>query len=174
MAVRSQEEARAEFMGPLQRAVSCVSKAVVVCGHADQHALPFWSFAERYVPLRGQSRLEFSILHSYRFRERGDEPGYWEVNSAGYAYQVRERGGSDLIRFEWHPIGHQVRYPHLHVHGQAGLVRIDAKHHVPTGRVSLEAGMRFLIDELRVDPLRTDWQQVLDEGERQFRERRSW
>ena len=80
-----------------------------------------------------------------------------------------------IIAFHWHPGRRgQPEFPHLHVTSQAGSVQISAKSHVPKGRVSIESIVRFLIEELQVRPLRSDWERVLDEGERLFNARRSW
>lgn len=151
-----------------------MSKAVVIEGRGDPFAFPSFTFSERFVPLQGENRLEFSLLHLYQFEERPNQPGHWDAKSVSYAYQLRVRGGGELVRFEWHPFGHQISFAHLHIHGQAGPVRIDAKKHVPTGRVSLEAVVRFAITELGVRALRRDWQQVLERGEQAFNDRRSW
>jgi len=55
-----------------------------------------------------------------------------------------------------------------------GAVEVSRRHHVPTGRVSLEAVVRFLIVELGVTLRRDDWEDVLADGERRFAERRTW
>lgn len=45
--------------------------------------------------------------------------------------------------------------------------------HLPTGRVSIEAVVRFLIQELDGEPRREDWEEVLDDAERPFIEHRT-
>jgi hypothetical protein len=46
--------------------------------------------------------------------------------------------------------------------------------HFPTGQVSIEAVVRFLIEEMGVTPQRSDWQAVLDANEEAFVGKRSW
>jgi hypothetical protein len=48
------------------------------------------------------------------------------------------------------------------------------KLHLPTGRVSIEAVVRFLIEDLDVVPRRRDWSAVLDRHEEAFRRSRTW
>jgi hypothetical protein len=133
------------------------------------------TFDDRYVTLQGRYRLEFSLLHAYELRQSSGEPSQWSASSEAYFYQLREREGSEIIAFHWHPgRRNQPSFPHLHVTSQVGTVEIAAKRHVPTGRVSIEAVVRFLIQELHARPLRRDWAQVLDDGERLFNQRRSW
>jgi hypothetical protein len=38
----------------------------------------------------------------------------------------------------------------------------------------LEEVVRFLVDELRVEPARTDWRSLIEEPEARFREYRTW
>ena len=46
--------------------------------------------------------------------------------------------------------------------------------HLPTDRLALELVLRFLIEELGVQPRRDDWSHQLREGEDYFRLHRSW
>jgi hypothetical protein len=46
--------------------------------------------------------------------------------------------------------------------------------HLPTARVALEQVVRWLIVEAGVSPLRSDWSDVLERNEEDWRERRSW
>jgi hypothetical protein len=43
--------------------------------------------------------------------------------------------------------------------------------HVPTGWVTIEEVIRFLIQELHVTPLSQNWDAILRESEQSFRER---
>ncbi len=140
-----------EFAATLQRAVACVSPAVLVQARSSPGAPYHLSFRDRFVPLQGRHRLALSVLHAYELRGRAEAPGSLVVRSAGYWYQLRERNGAEVIACHWHPTGHgQVPFAHLHLAGQADTVTIDRKRHVPTGRVSLEAVVRFAIEELGV------------------------
>jgi hypothetical protein len=172
---KSQNEARRASLALFQRAISCISKAVIERGHSGEGVADFWSLENRYIPLGGRDRLEFSFYHPYAVHQSLDAPVRSVVHSSGYFYQVREQTGQKVIAFHWHPGRRgQPDFPHLHVTSHVGGVHISAKSHVPTGRVSLESVVRFLIEELHVRPLRRDWEQVLEEGERHFHDRRSW
>lgn len=100
----------------------------------------------------------------------------WAVRSLGYWYQVRRTGGPEVIAFHWHPRGQggNIPFPHLHLGHAIGPVAIGAKAHVPTGRVSLEAVVAFLIRELGVRPLRPDWDDVLAANQAAFDAKRTW
>jgi hypothetical protein len=69
--------------------------------------------------------------------------------------------------------GDDAPWPHLHAHGARDTLTLH-KLHLPTGRVALEAVVRFLIGDLNVAPRRSDWRTVLDRAEAHFRETRSW
>jgi hypothetical protein len=49
-----------------------------------------------------------------------------------------------------------------------------ARLHIPTGRVAFEEVVRLLITELRVEPNRDDWREILRDSEDRFREYRTW
>jgi hypothetical protein len=135
----------------------------------------FLSFPQRSVPLQGDHRLTLSVLHRYAVRDDTGSRGARLVRSRAYWYHIAERDGPELIAFHWHPGSHgQVPYAHLHVEGGPGNVAISRKRHVPTGRVSLEAVVRFAIEELGVQPIRPDWREILDQGIELFDAGRSW
>ncbi|HZB83603.1 MAG TPA: hypothetical protein VE288_12265 [Rubrobacteraceae bacterium] len=46
--------------------------------------------------------------------------------------------------------------------------------HLPTGRVSLEAFIRLLIEDFEVPTLRGDWEEALARSEEEFEADRSW
>jgi hypothetical protein len=98
------------------------------------------------------------------------------VRSSGYWYQVRRADGPEVLAFHWHPAGPgaNIPFPHLHLGRALGAIDIDPKAHVPTGRVSLEAVVAFLIRELGVRPLRPDWESVLAANQAAFDTTRTW
>jgi hypothetical protein len=134
-----------------------------------------FTFRPRVVRLRGEHDLGVSVLHLYKYDEPVHTPGGTGIATVAYFYHLLALDGTELIAFHWHPGREdQPDFPHLHVTSRPGPVRIQRKHHVPTGRVSLEAVVRFAIQELGVRPIRPDWEQVLDAGQREFEARRSW
>jgi hypothetical protein len=169
------EGARRALQTELQRVVSCSSRAVLIRGRGDKQTSDFLAFPNQYVPIDGKSRLALSVRHDFDVQASDGARPYLRTSSAGYFYQIRDQRERELIAFHWHPgRRNQREYPHLHVDGVSGPVAIVRKNHVPTGRVSLESVVRFLITELDVRPLRDDWERVLDEGERTFQSRRTW
>lgn len=68
----------------------------------------------------------------------------------------------------------QERHPHLHIGAAMLSPRTPMfpgafhKKHVPTDRVSIERVVRFAIEELDVPPLRRNWSDILDRGQRRF------
>jgi hypothetical protein len=106
--------------------------------------------------------------------------GQWRVLTRMYEYSLIDHDHTDLLVYHWQP-GPRFGGPdHPHVHVSATLhAQIDAViersidlHglHIPTGRVTLEAVVRMLIDEFHIAPLRGDWQDTLDRTEAVFRE----
>jgi hypothetical protein len=117
------------------------------------------------VDLRGSASLRLSVAEHFALVEEADG---WSTSSAAYYYVLGQQGGGELLAFHWHPAGAStVQTPHLHV----GVdVRVGArwlpKVHVPTGVVALQDVLALCIEELGVEPLRDDWQVVLDQTRR--------
>ena len=98
------------------------------------------------------------------------------MTTAAYKYGLHESGGLEIISYQWHPnVQDSVSYPHLHISHGAGLGREEfQRSHLPTGRVTLEAFVRCLIDDFGVPKMREDWEDVLDQNLAEFEQDRSW
>lgn len=94
----------------------------------------------------------------------------WHVSTAAYSYQLYDENDAELIAWHWHP--GTVRRPHLH----APAGPIGKRMHVPTGRVSVEAVLRFLLTELDVHTRRPadEVHEILDAAEDAFIRHRRW
>lgn len=87
------------------------------------------------------------------------------ANLVAYRIEI----GRGAISYHWHPLGpSRVATPHLHVKASRdmapGATAVE-KLHFPTGPVSLAAIVRFLIEEVGVQPNRADWDRVLAAAE---------
>ena len=122
------------------------------------------------VPLGGQHRLSFRVLHAY---EATEDASGWSAHTRTYLYHVYANDGREFAAFHWHPGRGRVALPHAHFRTLNDPIPMG-KFHIPTGRVSLEAVVRLLIAELAVQPIRQDWERVLSRTERRFIELRSW
>lgn len=96
--------------------------------------------------------------------------GPFSVHTRSYWYQFALDNDVELLAFHWTPgiqDPRQRTFPHLHI--GAVLFSPDApilqgvlhKRHIPTGEISVEAIVRFAIEELGVSPLVSDWDNVL-------------
>lgn len=98
----------------------------------------------------------------------------WTVGSLAYSYELLERDERRVIAYHWHPETPPA-FDHLHFGRQfahASLpddIRARAtalvRAHLPTQRISLQSVIRLAILELRVEPIRDDWQSILRETE---------
>jgi hypothetical protein len=109
----------------------------------------------------GSNRSWLSLLQPYLIVPRGR---VWEVDPLGYLYMVRNDAQQELLSFHWHPSGRSpVTTPHLHLGYGLEIPKSEFTNlHIPTGPVTLRQVVRFVITELRIRPLRRDWNKVLD------------
>jgi len=127
------------------------------------------------VPSRLRSNPPFflSVSIQYKVTEAEGDRGPWKVSTAAYFYEIQEKERCELLSYHWHPnVGRS--YPHLHIGAGSGVTQILAKVHVPTRRISLEEVLRFAIVELKVRPLRRDWESVLEATQARFEKFRTW
>jgi len=161
-------EAVERYVRPLQKALSCVTDAVL--GHrggyhpsAKPHVLTF-AGTDGSVPLRGTDLNLAFIRHYSIVRTQADQS--YVVRTAYYAYGLEDgETGREIFAYHWHPDGSgPIRYPHLHLEHGAQVGRNElTRGHLPTGRVALEDVLTFLIEQFNVKPRRNDWRKVLQE-----------
>lgn len=180
------EAAKERYLRFLQPPLSCVADTEWVDGPPPRSPTGALAVTTRspHVRLTRQRGLSSAVLEAtQRFEIVPDErfESEWKVSTKAYAYVVsiatrREPDPVEVFAWHWHPSRTPQRaYPHLHVRSEHRLLGLALKNlHIPTGRVSFEEVVRFLIDELRVVPVRDDWQEVIGETETRFREYRTW
>lgn len=167
MAGRTEYEAVHNFLTPIAKALDYITKIVpdVSGGYyasTEPHVLMLAK--GNPVPLAGQYQLTLSLTHHYQISQGTGDRGPWRVTTRGYQYSFDDAStGHEIISFQWHPDQRNaVQFPHLHIGYGSGVTFGGLiKSHVPTGRISIEAMVRFAINELKVTPRRDDWEETL-------------
>ncbi len=114
-----------------------------------------------------------SLKYTYVTAE--GEAGRWKIKTLAYAYEIRNAEGKDLLAFHWHPDGGEIKYPHIHVGHATGIRHAGIRDgHIPAGRVSAEAVIRFAIEALHVKTLRNDWNKILAKTQGAFEKWKTW
>lgn len=129
----------------------------------------------------GPSGLLLDVRHLYAIvpdELAGARPA-WRVTTRAYEYRILDSQEEELLVYHWQPEGvaRGPDYPHVHVSATVSArVSADArqsfpldKRHVPTGRVSLEAVVRFLIAEWGIAYRHRNWVARLNRTEDVFR-----
>jgi hypothetical protein len=145
-------------------------------GDADDRGLTPAEFPVRLrLEPSGHAHLRASQVFRY---VHNDETGEWRVRTRGYAYSALfeddNREFRDFLSWHWHPGADQISTPHIHGHLDHPLWRAVHKLHIPSGRVSFESVLRFLITEVGVVARREDWSESLDRAEGLFNSYRTW
>jgi len=165
---RSPAEAVNYYRHNIQRMVSCVTTSVVdVAGGYYPSPVPHRLTMNNGFPvaLDGMSRFRLELHQYYRIVETGRPVASWMVDVVGYYYAIHDSEEREVLLYHWHPRGNSpVATPHLHLEQGAQVGRAEIRDaHLPTGDVSMEAILRVLIEEMGVQPLRSDWELILAE-----------
>lgn len=122
-------------------------------------------------PLYFIPTLPFEIVKDDRVKRRE-----FRVRTHGYIYVLAEDPTLERPMFEWHAHSYLgPPHPHVHVNGILDATgEILRGWHLPTQRVSLEAVVRFLIEEFGIAAARQDWDAVLSDAEQRFMAHRRW
>jgi hypothetical protein len=183
---RHAHAAQQRYLHYLQRSLSCLTNAIWLVApppdaRGDERAL---TVSGEPIRLRRDEGATLLLYANQRFDLIEDErfPGEWKARTHGYVYSIyvetpdEDEAAQELLAWHWHPLTTPDRpQPHLHVrmdHSFLGLTL--ARLHIPTGRVAFEEVVRLLITELRVEPNRDDWREILRDSEDRFREYRTW
>jgi hypothetical protein len=158
----------------MQVSLSCVTSAIWTTAASPERP---WQYilatSEDPVQLRRKAGGRVYLAAAQTFTHRQEETG-WRVQTLAYTYQTALNAdlSDELLLWHWHPA--QRPGPHIHAvaeHATEGSLR---RLHLPTERVAFELVLRFLVEELGVQPRRDDWSDKLKEGEEFFRLHRSW
>lgn len=182
MAGDSPSEALANYVRPLQRAVACVhpnARFATDC-HNPRDGKVHNLILAGNEPIRVAAvsgRPSFLVFVHQAFvivQEQEKARGPWRASTRAYTYAVMEDNDTqrEIVAYHWHPGEQGFGEPHLHIPDHPNTYMEHA--HIPSGRVSLEAFVWFLIREFKVKAHLSGYRGILEQSETQFRRFRSW
>jgi hypothetical protein len=164
---RTPAEAVRSYRNTLQRALSCVTPNILLLSPHASAPTPYRhevTLSGSPVPLTGEGRIALRVRSRFIVVSTDNASRLWQARTIGYFYTLHEINGREILGYHWHPTGssHETE-PHLHLEAGAEIGRPDlAKAHLPTGHVALNGVLRFVIRDLGVRLLRSDWAQILE------------
>jgi hypothetical protein len=147
-------------------------------GLAPRYSLGFVQ-GDSFTPLilRGPGGRKYAFSVLLQVRAVGSKKTY-RLETEGYAYRLGSPNAEDpLFRWEYRrePLSEDSQAPRHHMHAIAtasdGTLDHDMNRlHVPTGWVTIEEVLRFLLSDLKIKcPLSfSEWNKVLNDSERKF------
>jgi hypothetical protein len=99
--------------------------------------------SSRIDPIGLQPRGLLLVAQDVRLRTKD---GTWFASTTRYEYDYFLTPDASVASWHWHP-GRRVDEPHIHVAAQHSSGLHLRKHHFPTGRVSLEDVLLFLLSD---------------------------
>ena len=131
---RRADDAAESLLRPLQRALSCVTTAVLIREFARPGQPQILTTGRDAVRLGGGQPTGMSILIAYDVSPSVEtRTTSWTARTIGYAFELRSPTDRMIVAFHWHSTGRSpVTWPHLHF--GASIAGIDlGKAHIPTG-----------------------------------------
>lgn len=128
-------------------------------------------------PLRNVNDLFLYIGQTLRVSQQPDKT--WKLRTTEYRYRIQgtqDIKDDDCLRWEY--VSREVRdnaYCRHHLHLQGDYELGDRRRvpladvHIPTGWVTVEEIIRFMITDLKVPSKSGDWEKLLCDSEAQFR-----
>lgn len=166
---RTSSQAIKRYRTPLQRALACLTKSDIwLTGRPPGDEIYRLAIAGGAPVIlnrgSGRSHLYFDASQRFDLRHDGTE---FRVSTKGYIYTLSESEHleSEVVSWHWHPPARSR--PHLHLSDRS-------LGHIPTGRVTFEAVVRYAIEDLGVTAARTDWDDILLSTEALHVKYRSW
>lgn len=123
----------------------------------------------------GYNRLNFFLfLRTYQQFEVYDDEDF-RISTSKYYYSIWTKPNELLIDFHYHPRQADLYKGHLHIPNNTGgaPVHFLINKHIPTARVPIEDIVRFMIQEVNIEPRQSDWQDVLSQSEQNFSNKRT-
>lgn len=178
---KTRNEAFEAYARPLKSALGCITRETLlrrtISKSEDRDGFPLQEFFFVNNPVRLKNTgLAFNF--SQYFRVAWHDPGY-KIATKAYTYEIEdEQSGHELFAFHWEPEApnSKITIPHMHI-GFAlrhATLRINNRAHIPAGRVPVEDVVYFLVTELGVAPLNSDWDRTIRESRRAFMDNKSW
>ena len=171
MTGRTPRQALDSFLGPFQRAVSCITNAVFQCKLSAKPGLHGVAALLPQTKLKAAKETFYvGVTLYFRIIEETGALRPYRVTTTAYYYDLLDSEGKEIIAYHWHPEGiSPIRFPHLHLSAGGGCQREElTTAHLPTGRIAVEDFLRLAIVDFKVEPLRADWRQVFSETQRDF------
>jgi hypothetical protein len=176
LAGRTPQEAVEDFLEPLREVVGCITDEGFVTrrpgSDGEQQTAAFQSgFTILERPSGDALRLE--LLLRYVIVQAEGERGLWKVSTREYIYEIADERDELVAAYHWHPQSGRITWPHVHVYGARDSLTLH-KLHLPTGCIPVESIVRFLVEDLGVQPLRPNWDEIIIRREVASRQWRTW
>jgi len=174
-AIRNAIESRSATFGRSLSCVSPIQPQIVYPIRLEPGVTIALAFGHPVaLPLRRSSRPIFlTAFESIQIERHDPKSSHVVASIARYAYRISFGSDRSDEVFSFHRDGPGemtqggVSYPHLHLGRLLHLQGPQAapfdihRLHVPTSAVSLTTVIRFLIEELGVEPIRSNWDEIL-------------
>lgn len=179
-------EAYNNYAGPLKAVLSCVTTATIIkkqaTGYGTESDPVIFAFARNPARLSESNlygpELYLHFVQSFYIGVDKRTEGQFKAYTCMYRYDIINAldQNSELLCYHWEPRTSAATYPHMHIGFgvRDSYPPFNPKRHIPSGRVPIEDVIAFLINELRVEPLKHNWRDILADARLAFMKNKSW
>ena len=163
--------------------LTCITRAVwcnapTIRGGTEDRAIQLSAQLTR-LKREDKPPVYLSAIQTYRLiPDDRYEPDEWKATTRGYAYTAYDtvtHAATKALAWHWHPGSGGTDEPHMHIYRDGQVAGMDLDRlHFPAERVAFESVVKFVIDELKVTPLRDDWKDLIDSALERFVRFRTW
>lgn len=182
MAGENPSDALGNYVRPMQKAISCLHPNAHLstdCRDPKDGKTHNLNLAGnepvRVATVSGSSSYLVYVAQAFEIiRDKDPERGPWRATTKGYMYSVMEdtEAQREIVGFHWHPGEQGFNEAHMHIPDHPSSQMQHA--HIPSGRVSIESFVSFLIREFKVKAHQTGYRGILEHSEGRFRRFRNW
>lgn len=168
------QKAFEDFRRPIDEAVRCLHPSIRLFDHwyVPNEAVYLGSSQTTGIPFKANSAPGYKLELQFWLKVVDHGEGF-RMSTNRYIHEIKgPNSDARVAAWHWHPDvkNSSVTYPHFHLPKNAAF----SNKHFPSGRITVEEIVRFIITEMEAVPVNNNWAERLDDSEALHKLHRSW
>lgn len=168
------QKAFEDFRKPIDEAVRCLHPSIRLRErwYAANKSVYLGSPQATGIPFKANNAPGYKLELQFQLNVVSCDEGF-RMSTNRYIHEIKgPRSDVRVAAWHWHPDvkNSSVAYPHFHLPDKTPF----STKHFPSGRITVEEIIRFVITEMEAEPTNNRWAESLDESEALHKLHRSW